>query len=59
MTNQQLYLAIGVPVLFYGALILLLAYLILNQRIRDLRDQLRSVEERHHARLKHLEEDRH
>jgi hypothetical protein len=52
-------LAIGVPALFYGALILWLAYLILNQRIRDLRDQLRSVEERHHARLKHLEEDRH
>jgi hypothetical protein len=36
MTLSQLYLAIGVPMLFNGALILL-AYQALNQRISDLR----------------------
>ena len=63
MTNQQLYLAIGVPivvnVLFNGVLIMFL-WLHINQRLDDLRDlwraELKRVEEVIDARLKHLEE---
>jgi hypothetical protein len=63
VTNQQLYLAIGVPivvnVLFNGVLIMFL-WLHINQRLDDLRDlwraELKRVEEVIDARLKHLEE---
>jgi len=69
MTNAQLYLSIGVPILvniaFNGALILLLQISI-NKRIDDLRDslialwrsELHRVEEVLDARLKTLEERR-
>jgi hypothetical protein len=69
VTNTQLYLAIGVPILvniaFNGALILLLQMSI-NKRIDDLRDslialwrsELHRVEEVIDARLKALEERR-
>jgi len=69
MTNAQLYLAIGVPILvniaFNGALILLLQISI-NKRIDDLREalitlwraELHRVEEVFDARLKTLEERR-
>ena len=66
MTNEQLYLAIGVPMLFNAVLIgLLIAYINarfaeVNQRFDDMRDlwraELRRVEEVIDARLKHLEE---
>ena len=66
MTNQQLYLAIGVPMLFNAILIgLLVGYINakfdgVNQRFNDMRDlwraELRRVEEVLDARLKHLEE---
>jgi hypothetical protein len=66
MTNEQLYLAIGVPMLFNAVLIgLLIAYINarfaeVNQRFDDMRDlwraELRRVEEVLDARLKHLEE---
>lgn len=59
MTNQQLYLAIGVPVVVNG-IMLLLVYTSLNQRISDLsalfEERLRRLEEVFDARLKHLEE---
>lgn len=42
MTITQLYLAIGVPMLFNGALILLV-YQALNQRISDLREDVRNL----------------
>jgi hypothetical protein len=55
MTDTQLYLAIGVPILFNGAM-----FLIMNQRLSDLKDlwraELRRVEEVLDARLKHVEE---
>jgi len=64
--NQQLYLAIGVPILFNAALLgVLMAYLNANftaigQRFDDMKDLWRSelhrVEEVLDARLKHLEE---
>jgi ABC-type polysaccharide/polyol phosphate export permease len=59
MTNTQLYLAIGLPVLLNAAMFgLLLLYL--NTRFQDLKDlwraELRRVEEVLDARLKHLEE---
>jgi len=72
MTNQQLYLAIGVPILF-NTLALVAVYVLLNakfdaqfaainQRFDDMRDlwraELRRVEEVLDARLKHLEEQR-
>ena len=70
MTNQQLYLAIGIPMLFNAAMMgLLIAYInarfnsserSINQRFDDMRDLWRSelhrVEEVLDARLKHLEE---
>lgn len=59
MTDQQLYLAIGVPVLFNLAANTFL-YLALSRRMDDLKDiwraELRRVEEVLDARLKHLEE---
>lgn len=65
MTNLQLYLAIGVPILvniaFNGALILLLQQSI-HKRFDDLRDlwraELHRVEDVLDARLKHIEEQR-
>jgi hypothetical protein len=66
MTNAQLYLAIGVPVLVNAALIgLLLAYMNarfggVNHRFDDMRDvwraELRRVEEVLDARLCHIED---
>ena len=70
MTNEQLYLAIRIPMLFNAAMTgLLIAYInarfngserSINQRFDDMRDLWRSklhrVEEVLDARLKHLEE---
>jgi len=60
MTDTQLYLAIGVPVLTNAAM-LMLVYTALNRRLDDLRDlwraELRRVEEVLDARLKHIEEE--
>jgi hypothetical protein len=66
VTNQQLYLALGIPMLFNAALIgLVVAYMnarfsAIDQRFDDMRDLWRSelhrVEEVLDARLKHLEE---
>lgn len=66
MTNQQLYLAIGVPVLFNALMFTVVLiysnsrFASINQRFDDLRDlwraELRRVEEVIDARLKHLEE---
>jgi hypothetical protein len=68
MTNTQLYLAIGIPILFNAVLIcLIIAHInagfdAVNQRFDDMRDlwraELRRVEEVLDARLKHLEESR-
>src|SRR5689334_3728772 len=65
VTNQQLYLAIGIPMLFNAALIGLLVGLMnakfgaIDKRFDDMRDlwraELRRVEEVLDARLKHLE----
>jgi hypothetical protein len=61
MTNEQLYLAIGVPSIINIGLITLL-YLTLSRQIDGLKDiwraELRRVEEVLDARLKHLEEGR-
>jgi hypothetical protein len=59
MTNTQLYLAIGIPMLFNAVLIgVLLSHM--NTRFDDLKDlwrgELRRVEDVIGARLKHLEE---
>jgi hypothetical protein len=70
MTNGQLYLAIGIPMLFNAAITgFLIAYMnarftsserSINQRFDDMRDfwraELHRVEEVLGARLKHLEE---
>ena len=66
MTNAQLYLAIGVPILFNAALTgLMFSYITarldaIATRFDDMRDlwraELRRVEEVLDARLKHLEE---
>ena len=66
VTNTQLYLAIGVPLVFNGLMfIIMLAYMntrfeAINRRFDDLRDlwraELRRVEEVLDARLKHLEQ---
>ncbi len=70
MTNEQLYIAIGIPILFNAALIGIMATLLagsmkagfdaVNTRFDDMRDlwraELRRVEEVLDARLKHLEE---
>ncbi|MBV8817548.1 MAG: hypothetical protein JO022_04270 [Acidobacteriaceae bacterium] len=59
MTNEQLYLAIGVPSLINIGLVTFL-YLALTNRMNDLKEiwraELRRVEEVLDARLKHLEE---
>lgn len=66
MTNLQLYLAIGLPILINTAALGLLAahmnsrFDAVNRRFDDMRDlwraELRRVEEVIDARLKHLEE---
>jgi hypothetical protein len=63
MTDLQLYLAIGVPVVMNGFMLTLGFGLMtqhLNKRLDDLRDlwraELHRVEEVIDARLKHLEE---
>jgi hypothetical protein len=61
VTNAQLYLAIGVPMLFNAVLLgIVMAHL--NTRFDDMRDlwraELRRVEEVLDARLKHIEEQR-
>ena len=66
MTNIQLYLAIGIPMLFNASLIgFVVAHFNarfdgINQRFDDIRDlwraELRRVEEVLDARLKHIEE---
>jgi hypothetical protein len=68
VTNEQLYLAVGLPILFNllssAVLILFVNYRItdLHKRLDDLIDlwraELRRVEEVMDARLKHLEENR-
>lgn len=66
MTNEQLYLSVGVPMLFNAVLIgILFAHINqrfdgVDRRFDDMRDlwraELRRVEEIIDARLKHLEE---
>jgi hypothetical protein len=66
MTNVQLYLVIGVPLLFNSTLTVMLYVLLnarfdgVNQRFDDMRElwraELRRMEEVFDARLKHLEE---
>ena len=66
MTNTQLYLAIGIPVLFNVLLFLLLrdsmkdGFASVNKRFDDMRDlwraELHRVEDGLDARLKHIEE---
>jgi hypothetical protein len=70
MNNLQLYLAIGVPIVFNFAIVLAFFLLLngninsrfdaINQRFDDMRDlwraELHRVEEVLDARLKHLEE---
>jgi hypothetical protein len=72
MTNEQLYLAIGVPIalnlIFNGVMFLMLGarmqdgFTAVHKRIDEMRDlwraELRRVEEVLDARLKHLEESR-
>lgn len=70
MTNEQLYLAVGIPVIFNATVTLALwlnlrtnmneRFNTINQRFDDMRDlwraELHRVEEVIDARLKHLEE---
>ena len=66
VTNQQLYLAIGIPILFNASLIGLMIMFMnskfeaIDKRFDDMRDlwraELRRVEEVLDARLKHIEE---
>ena len=63
MTNQQLYLAIGVPIIanmLFNGLLIGIVYTALDRRITSLKElwraELRRVEEVLDARLKHLEE---
>ncbi len=66
VTNEQLYLAIGIPMLFNATLIGIVVALIntkfgaIDKRFDDMRDlwraELRRVEEVLDARLKHIEE---
>jgi hypothetical protein len=68
VTNQQLYLAIGIPMLFNASLIgIVIAHInarfnAVDRRFDDMRDlwraELRRVEEVLDARLKHIEERR-
>jgi hypothetical protein len=65
VTNQQLYLAIGIPMLFNASLLGLIVVLVnakfdgIDKRFDDMRDlwraELRRVEEVLDARLKHIE----
>jgi hypothetical protein len=59
MTDAQLYLAIGVPVVMNAAM-LMLAFTAINRRLDDMRDlwraELRRVEEVLDARLTHIED---
>jgi hypothetical protein len=62
MTNTQLYLAVGIPILFNAAfttLLFLLTWRHFDQRIDDMRHmwqiELKRVEDVLDARLKHLE----
>jgi hypothetical protein len=66
VTNEQLYLTIGIPILFNAALIGLVIGIFrtrfdaIDKRFDDMRDlwraELRRVEEVLDARLKHIEE---
>ena len=70
VTNQQLYLAIGIPMLFNATLTSIVValftahvnakFVAIDKRFDDMRDlwraELRRVEEVLDARLKHLEE---
>jgi hypothetical protein len=70
VTNQQLYLAIGIPMLFNATMVGLVVALFtahinakfhaIDKRFDDMRDlwraELRRVEEVLNARLKHIEE---
>jgi hypothetical protein len=66
VTNEQLYIAVGIPMLFNAALIGLVLALFktkfdaLDKRFDDMRDlwraELRRVEEVFDARLRHIEE---
>ena len=68
VTNEQLYLAVGIPMLFNATLTGLLVALFnsrftaMDKRFDDMRDlwraELRRVEEVLDARLKHIEERR-
>jgi len=68
VTNQQLFLAIGVPMLFNALMLGLFAahvttrFSAIDRRFDDMRDlwraELRRVEEVIDARLRHLEERR-
>lgn len=68
VTNQQFYLAIGIPMLFNAAMLGLFAMHVnarfdaIDRRFDDMRDlwraELRRVEEVIDARLRHLEERR-
>lgn len=65
MTNEQLYIALGLPILLNTAVSFALWLNLkssMNQRFDDLKDlwraELRRVEEVLDARLKHLEEQR-
>ncbi len=59
MTDTQLYLAIGIPVLFNGFMFLVL-FSYINGKFADYKEvwkaELKRVEEVLDARLKHLEE---
>jgi hypothetical protein len=66
VTNEQLYLAVGIPILFNAALLGFAVSLFsakfaaIDKRFDDMRDlwraELRRVEEVLDARLKHIEE---
>jgi hypothetical protein len=68
VTNEQLYLAIGIPMLFNATLTAIVVALFntkfaaIDKRFDDMRDlwraELRRVEEVLDARLKHIEERR-
>ena len=66
MTNEQLYIAVGIPILFNATMIGLVIALFksrfdgIDKRFDDMRDlwraELRRVEEVLDARLRHIEE---
>jgi hypothetical protein len=61
MTNEQLYLLIGLPML-WNTLLWAASTVYMHRRLDDLKDlwraELRRVEEVLDARLKHIEENR-